>query len=85
MVTKVAETIKARERTHGNFALTANIARQLKGVVDVYGDGLSDMQREALDMIMTKVSRILSGNPDHADSWHDIAGYAKLVEGTPHE
>jgi hypothetical protein len=37
-------------------------------------------QREALEMIATKIGRILNGNRDHIDSWHDIAGYAKLIE-----
>lgn len=37
-------------------------------------------QKEALEMIVHKIGRILNGDPDYADSWHDIAGYAKLVE-----
>ncbi len=41
---------------------------------------LSFSQREALEMIAHKIGRILNGDPDYADSWHDIAGYAKLVE-----
>jgi hypothetical protein len=36
-------------------------------------------QREALEMIANKISRILNGNPDFVDSWEDIAGYAILV------
>ena len=31
-------------------------------------------------MIAVKISRILTGDPSHADNWHDIAGYATLVE-----
>jgi hypothetical protein len=42
-------------------------------------DRLSAHQREALDMIMHKVSRILNGNPNHKDSWVDIEGYAHIV------
>jgi hypothetical protein len=26
------------------------------------------------------MGRILAGNPSHADHWHDIQGYAKLIE-----
>jgi hypothetical protein len=40
---------------------------------------LSAMQREALDMIAHKIARILNGNPDVHDHWHDIVGYASLV------
>jgi hypothetical protein len=36
-------------------------------------------QREALDMIAHKIARIINGDPDYADSWVDIAGYATLV------
>lgn len=41
---------------------------------------LADDQQEALDMIFHKVGRIVNGDPDYADSWHDIAGYAKLID-----
>lgn len=37
-------------------------------------------QMEALEMIQHKIGRILSGNPNEPDHWHDIAGYATLVE-----
>jgi hypothetical protein len=43
-----------------------------------YGQ-LSAVQKEALDMICSKISRILSGNPDFPDHWLDIEGYARLV------
>lgn len=41
---------------------------------------MSDDCRSALEMIATKVSRIVAGNnPEHYDSWLDISGYATLV------
>jgi hypothetical protein len=40
---------------------------------------LADDQREALDMIVHKIGRILNGDPNYQDSWQDIVGYAKLV------
>jgi hypothetical protein len=36
--------------------------------------------REALEMLAHKTGRILNGDPAYADSWHDIAGYVRLVE-----
>jgi hypothetical protein len=36
-------------------------------------------QQEALDGIATKVARILSGNPNCADHFADIAGYIALA------
>jgi hypothetical protein len=40
----------------------------------------SPSQYEALEMIAHKIGRILNGDSNYADSWHDIAGYAMLVE-----
>ena len=41
---------------------------------------LSDVQKQALEVIADKIARILSGDPNYDDNWHDIQGYAKLVE-----
>lgn len=41
---------------------------------------LNDVQRQALTVIADKIARILSGDPNYADNWHDIQGYAKLAE-----
>jgi len=70
-----------RNKTHGDFCDDAHTSQDLKRVIQssVNWHELSDIQREALHLIATKISRILSGNPNHADSWHDIAGYAELV------
>ena len=40
---------------------------------------LAPDQKEALEMIAHKIGRILNGDPNYHDSWHDIVGYAKLV------
>lgn len=39
-------------------------------------------QMEALDLMATKQSRIVSGDPTFADHWDDIAGYARLGKVT---
>lgn len=41
---------------------------------------LDPVKRQALTVIADKVARILSGDPEYADNWHDIAGYARLAE-----
>jgi hypothetical protein len=38
------------------------------------------VQRQALTVICDKLARIISGDPNYADNWHDLQGYAKLVE-----
>ena len=71
-----------REATHGNFATTALIAQRFKDVsknTPNWSGNLTDVQRESLELIFTKIARILSGDPNHADVWADIEGYARLV------
>lgn len=71
----------ARGKRYGNFVEHARITQQLKwSMGDVPGwQRLSADQKEALEMIAHKIGRILNGDPNYADSWVDIAGYAKLV------
>jgi hypothetical protein len=75
-------TLEARGERYGKFKDHAGISQRLKGVMrqtPAWGHLEAD-QQEALEMVMHKVARILNGDPNYADSWHDIAGYAKLVE-----
>lgn len=77
---EISETLKERRSEHGDFTDHARIAQRLKTVLKMEQLQLSDIQNEALDMILHKIARIAAGNPNHKDHWHDIAGYAKLVE-----
>jgi len=69
--------LNEREATHGDWRHTAEIAQTLKECWRY--SALTTSQREALDMIATKIARILSGNADEPDHWRDIAGYATLA------
>lgn len=75
--------LNARASTYGSFMDHATIAYQLKQTAHQFtaekGKLFEYDQCEALDMIFTKLGRILNGNPNHVDSWTDIAGYATLV------
>jgi hypothetical protein len=76
------KTLQERGSRYGDFSTHASIAQGLKEVMQSapkWG-GLQPDQREALEMVAHKIGRILNGDPDYADSWHDIAGYAALVE-----
>ena len=79
----VTGILSERSATHGDFSANATIAQKLKTVFRQSDrwPTLSDVQHEALDLIALKLSRILSGDPQHADHWADIAGYAQLVLG----
>ena len=81
-MTETAELLDTRAKTHGSFADNARIAQRLRAFWRSEADGWMDMtlvQREALDVIALKISRILSGQGGFADHWDDIAGYAKLA------
>jgi hypothetical protein len=76
----IAKTLKQRQKTHGDFATHAAISQELKAVLWKHDfQELEHDQVEALEMICHKIARILNGNPNHKDHWHDIAGYATLV------
>jgi hypothetical protein len=72
------DILAERNATHGNFAANAQLSQELKRLL-CKCTALTDVQREALEAIAVKLSRILSGDPNHADHWDDIAGYATLV------
>jgi hypothetical protein len=79
--TSIDATLAERGSRYGEFEDGAFIMQSLKGVMQST-DGwtrLSPPQREALEMIQHKIGRILNGDPNYADSWVDIAGYAKLI------
>jgi hypothetical protein len=81
--TNVDAILNERGNTYGSFETVAGTAQDIKSLIHTALIGnptvLDADQVEALDMIATKIARILNGNPDHVDSWTDIAGYATLV------
>lgn len=81
--TNVAQILTERGERYGKFTGHAEITQQLKQLIRHYleksGKALAYDQQESLEMICHKIARILNGDPDYADSWVDIAGYAKLV------
>lgn len=60
-------------------AITQDLKQSMRSFATMKGTRLAPDQQEALDMIAHKLGRILNGDPDYADSWADIAGYARLV------
>jgi hypothetical protein len=82
MTTDVSATLAERGKRYGDFKDHAAISQGLKEVLRQTPGWarLNPPMKEGLEMILHKVGRILNGDPTYADSWHDIAGYAKLVE-----
>jgi hypothetical protein len=83
METNVDAILDSRAKDYGKFIEGAEIMQMLKRLVHNYiedrGTPLAFDQREAIDMIIHKLGRIINGNPDKVDHWVDIAGYATLV------
>ena len=81
--TSVDNVLNDRAKDYGKFIEGAEIMQMLKRLVHNYIEQrqtpLAFDQREAIDMIIHKMGRIINGNPDKVDHWVDIAGYAKLV------
>lgn len=80
MTTNIEEILKERGKTHGDFSQQSALSQGFKELMrQSTRVGLYPHQKEALDMIVHKLSRILSGNPNEPDHWVDIAGYSTLV------
>lgn len=79
----IDEILAERGKTHGDFKSHAKTAQQLKFTLREQSKDwqvdFSHTQQEALEMICHKIARIVAGNPNFADHWRDIAGYATLV------
>lgn len=91
----IENTLAERGNRYGDFTDHARLCQDLKGVMASFavvqntpnsvavhfpwGD-LPATHKQALEVIADKIARILSGDPNYADNWHDIQGYAKLVE-----
>jgi len=76
----IDDTLAARATNYGDYAEGSRVGQNiLNAMKDSTGwERLADDQKESLYMIAHKIRRIVNGNAEHYDSWHDIAGYAQL-------
>jgi len=84
LLPSIEATLAQRGSVYGDFGSHAHITQNIKrAMVDSpRWDELSDDKKEALEMVAHKIGRILNGDPEYKDSWHDIIGYTKLVDDT---
>jgi len=78
---QINQLLSERQVTHGSYMAKAAFIQDIKSYtrdLQEWKELDPDMQ-ESLDMIVTKMARILVGDSHHHDSWIDIAGYAMLV------
>ena len=82
---QISQILDERGSRYGSFEKHANLTMKLKIAIEEHISKyrvepiLTADQYEALHMICHKIGRIVNGDPNYADSWIDIAGYAKLV------
>jgi hypothetical protein len=76
------DILDERQKTHGEFGDNARVSQALKRAfrAELGWDLLTDTERESMDMIALKFSRVLSGKPLQLQHWEDVVGYARLAE-----
>lgn len=80
-MTDIQKTLAERGERYGEFREHARVTQNIKMMMhdSPNWSSMGDSHREALEMIAHKIGRILNGDPNYHDSWHDIVGYAQLV------
>lgn len=75
-------TLAERGARYGEFKDHAAIAQNIQDAMRAPPGWarLAPDQKQALTVIADKVARMLNGDPNYLDNWHDLVGYAKLVE-----
>lgn len=88
MVEDIEATLAERGARYGDFTDHARLTMALCDAVrsdpsSKYND-MEPYSRLAIDVILNKIARACTGDPLYDDNWHDIIGYAKLVEDRIH-
>ena len=78
----INQTLEQRGSRYGKFKDVASTTYALQEILRLASnyERMADDQVIALDMICNKMARIVNGDPNYIENWHDIAGYATLVE-----
>lgn len=73
--------LNEREKTHGDFEDVSRVAQDFKTIIWAMQEthGLPWLHKEALEMICTKIARIVCGDHNEIDHWQDVVGYAQLA------
>ena len=77
----IEEVLNQRQATYGSFTKNAEVSQMLKYFM-TQGTNYKQMpvpHREALEMIVHKIARIVNGDPNYIDNRVDIIGYSQLV------
>lgn len=76
-----------RRKTHGDYVAGCAFTQGVKSLLRATPnwDAMTPTAKETIEMIIHKVHRVTSGDPDHEDHWVDIRDYAdlqlKIIQG----
>lgn len=81
-MTAIDQTLAERGSRYGDFTEHARVAQGLQDKMraEAGWERLSPDKKQALTVIADKIARVLTGDPEYRDNFHDIQGYAKLAE-----
>lgn len=78
----IEKTLAERGKTYGPFLDKAKTVQALIDVV-IHEPGwerLAADQKQCIMVCFDKFARAIHGDPNHRDNFHDVVGYAKLVD-----
>lgn len=76
----IDKILAERAKTHGDYTEHAQCTQDIMAILVSHRNWskLTADQKETLHMIAHKMGRVVTGNPNVADHWDDMAGYSKL-------
>jgi len=79
----ISNTLQQRGSKYGEFADNSRVTQTVLNHIYTYANAmdvvLSYEDKEALHMVVHKMSRVVCGTGKVKDNWHDIIGYGKLA------
>ena len=80
----INKTLEQRGERYGKFNDVAGTTQQPMAIVECGAsyEHLNAEQKTSLFMICNKMARIVNGDPNYIENWHDIAGYSTLIENS---
>lgn len=81
-MTEIDDLLKDRGSRYGDFAVQAQVSQAIRDALHdtPNWEMLPAYMREGLDMCVSKLSRILVGDPMYMDNVIDLIGYLTLVK-----
>lgn len=77
----VDATLAERQSQYGCYEDVAYITQEILKALRISGyDRMPATHKESMHMIASKMARLVCGDCNSIDGWHDIGGYAKLIE-----